>query len=44
MLVQSLDEAKRWIQAGVKIIAYASEVVILKEGFARIAKELHTGE
>jgi len=44
MLVQSLDEAKRWIQAGAKIIVYASEVGILKEGFTKIAKELHSGE
>jgi 2-keto-3-deoxy-L-rhamnonate aldolase RhmA len=40
MLVQSVEEAKRWIQAGVKIIVYASEVDILKNGFAAVVKEL----
>jgi 2-keto-3-deoxy-L-rhamnonate aldolase RhmA len=40
MLVQSVDEAKRWIQAGVKIIVYASEVDILKNGFAAAVKQL----
>ncbi len=40
MLVQSVDEAKRWIQAGVKIIVYSSEVDILKNGFAAAVKEL----
>jgi 2-keto-3-deoxy-L-rhamnonate aldolase RhmA len=40
MLVQSVDEAKRWIQAGVKIIVYASEVDILKNGFAGAVKQM----
>jgi 2-keto-3-deoxy-L-rhamnonate aldolase RhmA len=40
MLVQSVDEAKRWTQAGVKIIVYSSEVDILKNGFAAVVKEL----
>jgi 2-keto-3-deoxy-L-rhamnonate aldolase RhmA len=40
MLVQSVDEAKRWIQAGVKIIVYASEVDILKNGFASAVKQM----
>ena len=40
MLVQSVDEAKRWIQEGVKIIVYASEVEILKNGFAAAVKQL----
>lgn len=40
MLVHSVDEAKRWIQAGVKIIVYASEVDILKNGFAAAVNQL----
>jgi 2-keto-3-deoxy-L-rhamnonate aldolase RhmA len=40
MLVQTLDEAERWIQAGVKIIAYSSDVAVLKAGFAAAAKRL----
>jgi 2-keto-3-deoxy-L-rhamnonate aldolase RhmA len=40
MLVQSVDEAKRWIQAGVKIIVYASEVDILKNGFAAVVNQM----
>ena len=40
MLVHSVDDAKRWIQAGVKIIVYASDVDILKNGFAGIVKQL----
>ena len=34
MLVQTLDEAERWIAAGVKIIAYSSDVAVLRGGFA----------
>jgi 2-keto-3-deoxy-L-rhamnonate aldolase RhmA len=34
MLVQTLDEAERWLRAGVTIIAYASDVAVLKSGFA----------
>lgn len=34
MLVQTLDEAERWIAAGVKIIAYSSDVAVLRNGFA----------
>lgn len=40
MLVQTLDEAERWIKAGVKIIAYSSDVAVLKAGFAAAAKRL----
>jgi 2-keto-3-deoxy-L-rhamnonate aldolase RhmA len=44
MLVKSVEEAKRWIQAGVKIIVYASEVDVLKNGFATVVKQLHPSE
>jgi len=40
MLVQTLDEAERWIKAGVKLIAYASDVAILKNGYASAAARL----
>lgn len=40
MLVQTLDEAERWLKAGVKIIAYASDVAILKSGFQAASKRL----
>src|SRR5204863_899441 len=34
MLVQTLDEAERWIAAGASIIAYSSDVAVLGAGFA----------
>jgi 2-keto-3-deoxy-L-rhamnonate aldolase RhmA len=34
MLCQTLEEAERWIAAGAKIIAYSSEVMILRQGYA----------
>jgi 2-keto-3-deoxy-L-rhamnonate aldolase RhmA len=40
MLVQTLDEAERWIRAGVKIIAYSSDVAILRNGFATAVHRL----
>jgi len=40
MMVPSVEEAKRWIQAGVKIIVYASEADILKNGYAAAVKQL----
>ena len=41
MLVDSLDEAERWIAAGVKLIAYSSDVAILRAGYAAAADRLH---
>jgi 2-keto-3-deoxy-L-rhamnonate aldolase RhmA len=38
MLVQTLDEAERWLAAGVKIIAYSSDVGILRAGFVEAAR------
>jgi 2-keto-3-deoxy-L-rhamnonate aldolase RhmA len=43
MLVQTLDEAERWIKAGVKIIAYSSDVQVLKAGFQAAAQRLKPG-
>jgi 2-keto-3-deoxy-L-rhamnonate aldolase RhmA len=40
MLVDSLDEAVRWIAAGVKLIAYSSDVAILRAGYAAAADRL----
>lgn len=40
MLVQTLDEAERWIKAGVKIIAYSSDVAVLRSGFVAAASRL----
>jgi 2-keto-3-deoxy-L-rhamnonate aldolase RhmA len=40
MLVQTLDEAERWIAAGVKIIAYSSDVAILHSGYAAAMRRL----
>lgn len=40
MLCQTLDEAERWIAAGARIIAYSSDVAILRQGFAGAAARL----
>jgi 2-keto-3-deoxy-L-rhamnonate aldolase RhmA len=40
MLVPTLEEAERWIAAGVKIIAYSSDVDILARGFVEAAQRL----
>lgn len=40
MLVNSVEEAKRWVRAGVKMIVYASDVDILMSGFGTVAKQL----
>jgi 2-keto-3-deoxy-L-rhamnonate aldolase RhmA len=40
MLVHSVEDAKRWIQAGVKIIVYASDSDLLKNGFTGVVKQL----
>src|SRR5438445_103894 len=37
MLVQTLEEAERWIAAGAQIIAYSSDVAILRAGFVAAA-------
>ncbi len=40
MLVGTLDEAERWIKAGVKIIAYSSDVAVLQAGYLAASKRL----
>jgi 2-keto-3-deoxy-L-rhamnonate aldolase RhmA len=42
MLVQTLDEAERWIAAGAKIIAYSSDVAILRAGYVAASQRLHS--
>jgi 2-keto-3-deoxy-L-rhamnonate aldolase RhmA len=42
MLVQTLEEAERWLAAGAQIIAYSSDVAILRAGFAAAAQRLHS--
>jgi 2-keto-3-deoxy-L-rhamnonate aldolase RhmA len=41
MLVGTLEEAERWIKAGARLIAYSSDVGILKAGYAAAARRLH---
>jgi 2-keto-3-deoxy-L-rhamnonate aldolase RhmA len=41
MLVQTLEEAERWIAAGAKIIAYSSDAAVLRAGFQAAARRLH---
>jgi len=43
MLVQTVEEAERWIAAGAKIIAYASDAGILRAGFGAAARRLKGG-
>jgi 2-keto-3-deoxy-L-rhamnonate aldolase RhmA len=40
MLVQTLEEAERWIAAGVKIVAYSSDVAVLQSGYAAAVSRL----
>jgi len=44
MLVHSVEEARRWIQSGVKIIVYASDANILQEGIASVVQQLRPDE
>jgi 2-keto-3-deoxy-L-rhamnonate aldolase RhmA len=41
MLVDRLDEAERWIQAGVRLIAYSSDVAVLRHAYTAAARRLH---
>jgi 2-keto-3-deoxy-L-rhamnonate aldolase RhmA len=43
MLVQTVEDAERWIKAGVKLIAYASDVAILRSGYASAVARLKPG-
>ncbi|MBI3972373.1 MAG: hypothetical protein HY332_13925 [Chloroflexi bacterium] len=40
MLVQTLEEAERWIAAGAKIIAYSSDAAVLRSGYAAAVRRL----
>jgi 2-keto-3-deoxy-L-rhamnonate aldolase RhmA len=40
MLVDTVEEAERWIQAGVLIIAYSSDVAVLRNGYASAVQRL----
>jgi 2-keto-3-deoxy-L-rhamnonate aldolase RhmA len=40
MLVDTLDEAERWIAAGVRIIAYSSDVAVLRSAYAGAVRRL----
>jgi 2-keto-3-deoxy-L-rhamnonate aldolase RhmA len=40
MLVQTLDEAERWIKSGAKIIAYSSDVAVLRNGYLAAVQRL----
>ena len=40
MLVDSIEEAQRWIDAGVLLIAYGSDVGILRHGYATAVRQL----
>lgn len=40
MLCQTIEEAARWIAAGATIIAYSSDVAILRQGFQAAARRL----
>ena len=43
MLCQTLEEAERWIAAGAQIIAYATDVAILGQGYAAAVRRLRPG-
>jgi 2-keto-3-deoxy-L-rhamnonate aldolase RhmA len=40
MLVDSVEEAKRWIEAGVQIIAYSSDVTVMRSAYANLIRAL----
>jgi 2-keto-3-deoxy-L-rhamnonate aldolase RhmA len=41
MLLGTVEQAARWIDAGVKLVALASDVAILQQGYRSIADALH---
>jgi 2-keto-3-deoxy-L-rhamnonate aldolase RhmA len=41
MLVDTLEEAERWIKAGVQLIAYSSDVAVLRQSYAAAIQRLH---
>ena len=40
MLCQTLEEAERWIGAGVTLIAYSSDVAVLRQGYLAAVRRL----
>jgi 2-keto-3-deoxy-L-rhamnonate aldolase RhmA len=40
MLVDTVEEAQRWIEAGVQLIAYSSDVAVLRLGYATAVQRL----
>jgi 2-keto-3-deoxy-L-rhamnonate aldolase RhmA len=40
MLVDSIEEAQHWIEAGVVLIAYSSDVAVLRSGYASAIRQL----
>ena len=40
MLVQTTDEAERWLKAEVKIIPYSSDLGVLGNGYAAAVRRL----
>ena len=44
MLCQTLEEAERWLAAGATLIAYASDVAILSQGYASAVARLRPGQ
>jgi 2-keto-3-deoxy-L-rhamnonate aldolase RhmA len=40
MLVDTVAEAQRWIEAGVQLIAYSSDVAVLRAGYASAMRQL----
>ncbi len=40
MLVDTIEEAQRWIEAGVRIIAYSSDVAVLSKAYAAAVQRL----
>ena len=42
IVVDSLEEAERWIEGGVRIIAYSSDVAVLHQTYASAVQRLHT--
>jgi 2-keto-3-deoxy-L-rhamnonate aldolase RhmA len=41
MLVDSVAEAQKWIDAGVQLIAFSSDLAILRAGYATAVRQLH---
>ena len=42
MLVQTVEEGQRWIAAGARMVAYASDVAVLRSGFAAAVARLRS--